>query len=110
MHGGDHDHRHVRIGAAKFGEQFEPVHLGHHDVAQNEIERIVPEAFQGHAAIGANGALVTLRFQKCGNHLSNRFFVVRNEDFLFFHHIRLVSGHRYYKRELGGSGDSLSNF
>ena len=85
VHRCDHDHRNVGILIAKLGEQLEAVHFRHDDIAEDEVESIFAESVQGEAAIRADGAGVTLRFQKCGNYFANCFFVVDYEDFFGFH-------------------------
>ena len=85
VHRGDHNHRHVGILVAKFGQQFQPVHLGHHDVAQSQVESVFAKSVQGHAPVRTDGAVVALRFQQSRNDFANRLFVIHYQNLFRFH-------------------------
>ena len=97
VHRGDHNHWDVGILIAEFGEQLEAVHFGHDNVAEDEVKGIPRESVQGQAAIRANGAGVTLRFQKRGNYFADSFFVIHYEDFFCFHDVLPENGQLYVR-------------
>lgn len=103
MHRCDHDHRDVGILVAKLGEQLEAVHFGHDNVAEDEVESVFAESVQGQAAIRADGAGVTLRFEERGNYFTDSFFVIHYEDFFCFHD-RLPENGQLYVRDKGKFG------
>ena len=92
MHRRNHDHRHVRVFGAQLGKQAYPVHFGHYDVAQHQVERIVPESLESDHSVRAHGTLVPLCVEQGRNDLSNRLFVVYYQDFLSLHRrLRTIS-------------------
>ena len=66
---------------AKFAQQLQPVHLGHHDVAEHQVERVVAECVQRQAPIRAHRAAIALRFQQSRYDFADRFFVVHDQYF-----------------------------
>ena len=85
VHRRDHDHRDVRIVQAQLAQKLQAVHLRHHDVAQDQVERVFAESFEAQLAVRAGRALKALRVQKRRDNLAYRLFVVYNEDFFLRH-------------------------
>ena len=79
VHGRDHDHGHVRIVQAQFAQQLQPVHFRHHDVAEDQIERILAESLERQACRSTQVVqLESLRIQQGRNNLADSLFVVYN--------------------------------
>ena len=85
VHCRHHDHWNVGVVHAELGEKLEPVHFRHDDIAQHQIERIVPESVKRNAAVSAGDAVITLRFKKSRHDLSNCFFIVYDQNLFFIH-------------------------
>ena len=55
---GHEDHGHVEVGLANRAQQREPVHVGHGDVADDDVEALVLGQRRGLAAVVRDGDLV----------------------------------------------------
>ena len=85
MHRRDHDHRYVAVVRAQPGKQLQPVHLRHDHVAQHQVHGVLAERLQRLAAVAHGQALIPLRLQQGRDDLSDRFFVVGNQNVVFRH-------------------------
>ena len=81
-HRGDHEHRQVLeagIGLDPL-EQLETVHLGHHDVEQQQIERLGGQVLEQMLAAGDGEHVVAVLLEDPGQRAGERLVVVRHED------------------------------
>ena len=60
--------------------QLDPVHAGHHDIGQEQVEGGALDAFKGVAAIAEIGHGMAGLDQRRGKELAQRFIVFRQKD------------------------------
>ncbi len=70
--GGDHDHRQGvgGVGLADAAQHVQPVHVGHHAVEQDEVERLALDQRQGGDAAVRLGDLVAKPFETAAKQLA----------------------------------------
>ena len=95
-HRGDHQDRQVleaRIGLDPL-QELQPVHLGHHDVEQQQIERLRLEMLEQVLAAGDGEHVVAVLLEDPGEGAGERLIVVGDEDLGSERHSALPAGDR----------------
>src|SRR5713226_5999702 len=82
----DHDHRHFRIVLPHPFQQFEPIHLRHDHVAQDQVRRGPLDLLLRDSPVVHRGTVVAFRLKHRGNDLSNRFLIV-HDQYVFHLHV-----------------------
>ena len=77
--GGEHDDGHARLGPDDPAD-LDPGELGEHEVEQDEVRALGPEADERLAPVGRGDDAVALRLERLGERLAQCRLVVHDED------------------------------
>ncbi len=80
--GGHEDHGQSGAGLQKRVEQFQAVHLRHHEVGDDGGERVFLDHFEGELAVGGDDDGVARPLERGADRVAHHLLVIDDEDFL----------------------------